>query len=170
MTWAAALQAAASVMGFCFVGWQIAFLRKNIRGATQDRLYAHYMEVCKLLFQNGHLRPYFYEDERVPELGPNRPKLRAEVDMMSEAICGLIEHCVVQRRNLPPAGWRGCWLPYAQERVGKSSELAQFFEANQVWYTRKMRRAMRKILAKRSPATDGLTAHIHPQQRLGLIT
>jgi hypothetical protein len=83
------------------------------------------MEICKLLMQNDHLRPYFYADERVSEHGHNRSKVRAEVDAMSEAICGLIEHCVVQRRNLPRTGWKGCWLPYAQERIAKSSELAQ---------------------------------------------
>ena len=87
--WTAIAQVLASVIGFFFVGYQLLLLGRNTRGSAQDRLYAHYMEVCKLFMQNPHLRPYFYDNMLVPA---DDPKLRAEVDAMCEAIWGLVEH------------------------------------------------------------------------------
>lgn len=52
VTWAAAIQASASLIGFIVIGYQVIQLRKNILGATQDRLYAHYMEILKLFMEN----------------------------------------------------------------------------------------------------------------------
>ena len=139
VSWAAAAQVLASVVGFMVVGYQIRLLWRNTRGATQDRLYGHYMEVCKLFMQNPHLRPFFYENMQVPD---NDPKLRAEVDAMCEAVLGLIEHSVVQKCNLPDDGWKGCWAPYAQVRMQDSYELTNFFSLNQRWYTRKLGKAL----------------------------
>ena len=129
--WAAVVQILAYIFGFFLVGYQVLLLVRNTRGSAQDRLYAHYMEVCKLFMQNPHLRPYFYDGVAVPE---NDRKLRAEVDIMCEAIWGLIEHSVVQKCNIPDVGWKGCWLPYARERVAKSRELSRVFDLNAGWY------------------------------------
>ncbi|MPR12567.1 hypothetical protein [Microvirga tunisiensis] len=60
MTIAAIVQALAALIGFPVIMFQLYLLRRNIRGATQDRLYAHYMEICKLFMGKPHLRPYFY--------------------------------------------------------------------------------------------------------------
>ena len=43
-TLAAVIQAAASVLGFAFIVWQIQLVIRGLRGATQDRLYGHYNE------------------------------------------------------------------------------------------------------------------------------
>jgi hypothetical protein len=51
MALAAVIQAVAAVVGFLFIIIQL-------RAATQDRLYAHYLEICKLFMQNPELRPY----------------------------------------------------------------------------------------------------------------
>jgi hypothetical protein len=52
VTWAAALQALASIIGFMVITYQVIHIRKNIMGATQDRVYAQYMESCKMMMQN----------------------------------------------------------------------------------------------------------------------
>jgi hypothetical protein len=158
--WTAAAQILVSVIGFFFVGRQVLLLGRNTRGSAQDRLYAHYTEVCKLFMQNPHLRPYFYDNMPVPE---NDPKLRGEVDAMCEAIWGLIEHSVVQKCNLPDDGWRGCWLPYARERIEKSRELTGFFDLNAGWYTHALRETLREIRREPSAApTPTIPAHGFP--------
>lgn len=153
VAWPAVAQVLASVIGFFFVGYQLFLLGRNTRGSAQDRLYAHYMEVCKLFMQNPHLRPYFYDNMPVPA---DDRKLRAEVDVMCEAIWGLIEHSVVQKCNLPNDGWNGCWLPYARERVERSNELTKFFDLNVNWYTQALRETLQEI--GRQPSLSAPTA------------
>jgi hypothetical protein len=47
-----------SIVGFIFV-------IRGLQGATEDRLYAHYNEVCKLLMAKPHLYPNFYTNKAV---------------------------------------------------------------------------------------------------------
>lgn len=154
-TWAAAIQALASLIGFVVIGYQVIQLRKNIRGATQDRIYAHYNEVIKLFMQNPHLYPYFYKGKQYSNLDNNRKNLREEIDIMSEAIFGVIEHACLQRQNLPNDSWRNCWEPYAHERMGKSPEMGRFIDPNQNWYTAALRKVVKEFYAKRRPSNPG---------------
>ena len=61
MALAAVVQMVAAIIGFFVLFYQVLKLRNNLEGATQDRLYAHYTEICKLFIGNPDLRPYFYE-------------------------------------------------------------------------------------------------------------
>lgn len=147
-TWAAAIQALASLIGFVVIGYQVIQLRKNIRGATQDRLYAHYNEVVKLLMQNPHLYPYFYDGKPYSKDDSNNEDLRAEINLVCEAIFGVIEHACLQRQNLPHDSWRNCWQPYAHERMRRSPAIKNFIDRNQVWYTAALRRVVHEFYSK----------------------
>jgi hypothetical protein len=149
MTWAAVVQAAASIIGFGVLIYQIMHLRRNIRGATQDRLYAHYMEVLKLLMDKPDLCPYFYEDKEFVMGTSEKNNLKAEVKIITEAIYGVIEHSFVRKRNLPRAAWKGCWEPYAYERWCKSAEVRDFFDPNHKWYTKALREVIEGFGLKR---------------------
>jgi hypothetical protein len=151
MTLPAVVQASASIIGFLVIGIQIFFLIRGLQGTTQDRLYAHYMEICKLFLQYPHLRPYFYDKAGNPQSAVPDPKITnktlvQQIDFMSEAILGLIEHSVVQLPNLPTDSWEGCWHPYAVERVKKSPALQEFYKSNLIWYADQMRTQMDRIL------------------------
>jgi hypothetical protein len=115
------------------------------KAATQDRMYAHYTEICKLFMAKPYLRPYFYDQAVLSGPSQEYPQLRSEIDFMSETILGLIEHAVMQRKHMPKDSWEHCWLPYAKERVSKSAELAQFFAPNAGWYTHKLCEVMNTI-------------------------
>ena len=119
-----------SVIGFVFVIYQVVHLIRSIQGVTQDRLYAHYTEICKIFLEKPHLRPYFYEKKVCAETEACDAKLQAEIEAMSEVILGLIEHSVLQRNNLPDDAWKNCWEPYARERIKKSIEIKKFFAPN----------------------------------------
>lgn len=150
MTWAAVVQAAASIIGFIFISVQLVHLIRSIRGATQDRLYAQYTEICKLFLQNPHLRPYFYENKTLTDSErASTPRLAQEIDFMSEAILGLIEHAVLQKKNLPGDAWKHCWLPYTRERVAKSDAMRKFFQTHKGCYAKALCKEMRRISAKR---------------------
>ena len=152
MTIAAVIQMGAAVIGFLVLMYQVLKLRNNLEGATQDRLYAHYTEICKLFMQNPGLRPYFYgrsEDagktvtrERAQESNDN---LTPKIAFMCEAILGLVEHAVLQKKNLPGDAWRNCWRPYAIERLEQSEALEKFFKPNAHWYSNRMRKAMKSM-------------------------
>jgi hypothetical protein len=141
---AAVVQAALSLV----LIFQLFFLRRTVQGTTQDNLYAHYTHVCELFLDKPYLRPYFYSNEPKPISCPaDRPSLNDEIDGASEMILGLIEHAIVQRRNLPRASWSACWEPYAIERVGKSRTIQKFYEDNKGWYANELRSQITKILA-----------------------
>lgn len=151
-TYAPVAQATASIFGFFFLILQVRQLIRNTQGATHDRLYAHYMEVCKLFMQKPELRPYFYEGKELQQASSDQQSRdkkdtdsthngssaqapgRGEIDAMSEAIFGLIEHAVMQHENLPEDTWNNCWRPYVQERLTKSIELQRYFVPNPHWY------------------------------------
>jgi hypothetical protein len=142
MNLASVVQAGASVFGFFFVGYQLWQARRNIRGTTEHTLYVHYTEVCKLLMGKPQLRPYFYDNQTMSAPDPDNPHLREEIDMMSEAILGLIEHSALHEGNLPGDTWNNCWMPYAYERLDKSKEMRDFFRPNRAWYTATLRRVI----------------------------
>src|SRR6266849_437911 len=141
VTWAPVAQTVVAVVGFAFIIWQLIFLRREVLGATQDGLYEHYSEICKLFLARPHLRPYFYDNEPKPISSPaDRPSLNDEIEAMNEMILGLIEHAVVQRTNLPGDSWSHCWRPYAIERVQKSQTIRKFYEENKRWYADALRK------------------------------
>jgi hypothetical protein len=134
-----------TLVGFLVVVWQLLDLRRNIQGATHDRLYAHYSDICKLFLEKPYLRPYFYENEAKPISCPaDRPSLNDEIDGMSEMILGLIEHAIMQHDNLPPDSWDNCWLHYAKERVEKSQAIREFYQKNKDWYAIGLRNEIEK--------------------------
>src|SRR5271170_6157502 len=120
VTWAAAIQAFAALGGIVFIAYQVTQLRKNIRGATQDRLYAHYTELCKLILQKPYLYPYYYENEKYVDSDSNPKDLKDELNLVSEVVLGLVEHSKLQEKNMPADSWENCWLPFAMERLDKS--------------------------------------------------
>jgi hypothetical protein len=144
MTLAAVIQAVAAVLGFLFVIIQL-------RGATQDRLYAHYTEICKLFIQSPELRPYFYSSgaDAAAPTEECKQKLAPKVASMCEAIMGLVEHAILQKWYMPRDAWKHCWRPYALERLEQSEELREFFKSNAHWYSHRMRREMESLLAGR---------------------
>jgi hypothetical protein len=135
----AVIQAAAAFLGLIFAITQL-------RGATQDRLYTHYTEICKLFMQNPDLRPYFYENEadRPRQTEEEYKQTLPKIGFMCEAILGLVEHAVLQKRNMPGDAWNHCWRPYALERLKQSKALQEFFKPNSPWYSQRMCREMEK--------------------------
>jgi len=148
ITLAAAVQAGAAIIGFIVVIYQLIQVGRSLQGATQDRLYAHYTEICKLFVGKPELRPFFYDREPRPKSDdPDAIKLKQEIDFMSETILGLIEHSVLQHKNLPKDAWLNCWKPYAAERIRKSVELRKFFLDNIDYYAYAMREPMKDLIS-----------------------
>jgi hypothetical protein len=141
-SWTSDVQAIASIIGFVVVIYQIWRLKLTIQGDTHSKLYTHYLEVTKLLLQKPELRPYFYEGKTLDAKLPADAELRQQVEMMSEVFLGLLEHAVLQRKNLPGDSWNNCWKAYVRERYTTSPELARFFRANQKWYAKALCEAL----------------------------
>jgi len=146
MTMAAVIQMLISIVGFPILIYQVLKLRANIEGATQDRLYGHYTEICKLFMQHPELRPYFYgRSDGAGKTVTANDSLAPKVAFMCEAILGLVEHAVLQRKNLPSDSWGHCWRPYALERLKESQALEDFFFPNEHWYAYRMGEEMRSM-------------------------
>ena len=156
VTWAAALQAVVSTLGFMFVAYQIWAVRRTLRSNTHDRLYVQYLKILDAILRSPRLYSYFYESTR---LAPNaEPTLRAEVQIICEQFCVLFEHADIEKGNLLDKNWDECWQLYILERFAKSPELAQFFEDNRGWYTLSMQKLYDESGAGKTPNGKPLTA------------
>lgn len=133
VTWAAALQAIISTLGFAFVAYQIWSVRRTLRSNTHDRLYVQYLKILDSILQRPRLYPYFYEGAKLASDADDA--LRAEVKILCEQFCVLFEHADIEKGNLLDDNWAECWQPYIVERFAKGPELARFFEENRGWYT-----------------------------------
>lgn len=162
MTPAAFVQAAAAVIGLCFIAVQLWQVLRSLRGATQDRLYAHYMEVCKLMMGQPKLYPYFYEDKPIQTIDPT---LKESSQIVCEAFLGLIEHAILQQKNLPKDAWRNCWLPFAKERVSKSEPLRNYFRENEGWYAKELRKTVKQILREHKNLAEECRARSFSPER-----
>lgn len=136
VTWAAALQAIISTIGFAFVAYQILAIRRTLRSNSHDRLYVQYLKILDVILQRPRLYPYFYSAASLsPQAGED---IRAEVEIVCEQFCVLFEHADLEKDNLMDKNWSECWKPYIVERFSKSPELSRFFRENRSWYTRSM--------------------------------
>jgi hypothetical protein len=97
-----------------------------------------------------HLYPYFYAN-KILDVASADQTLREEVDIMAEAILGVIEHAAIQRKNMPRYAWEQCWKKFAHERINKSEQLKEYYDKNQNWYTTDIKRVFET--AKRSRST-----------------
>jgi hypothetical protein len=137
VTWAAALQAAISTLGFGFIAYQIISIRRTLRASTHDRLYAQYLKILDAILQRPRLYPYFYLRSELPETAS--ADRRAEVDIICEQFSALFEHADIEKGNLLDRNWEECWRPYIVERFAKSVVLSRYFQLNRAWYTVSMR-------------------------------
>ena len=165
-------QAVVSLIGLGIIIWQISHLIRNIQGTTQSSIYEHYTEVSSALLSRPHLWPYFYDKKELPvSQGEEYEKLRAEIDLMSEMVLGLIEHAVLQERNLPRDAWKNCWWPYAKERLRKGTEMRAFFDRNEEWYTDALCALVTMIDQHREPKLAGVRGFVETcKDALGLTT
>jgi hypothetical protein len=147
-----ALQTITSTIGFVYVVYQIIQVRNTLRGATQDRLYVQYNEICKTFMQKPYLREYFYESRSFNPDQSDREYLRSEIDVMCEMILALIEHSVLQQSNMPKDAWEHCWHSYARERVKQSVEMRRFFESNSGWYATALGKLVKNLINENNVA------------------
>jgi hypothetical protein len=138
-----ALSWAVGIVGLPYLIFQVFNLRNNVRGATLDRVYGQYKDLCGIFVADPSLRKYFYDQQSVPVDSGDRQKALA----VSEAIFGLIEHSIVQRPNMPSWCWEHCWRPYALERIRQGPIMQEYFAANREWYTGQMRQQYASIEA-----------------------
>jgi hypothetical protein len=143
-----AVQAGASVLGFVLVIIQLKQIKRTIQRETHSTLYSHYVEVTKLLTLKPKLRPYFYEKKA---LDSNDAELLSDINMMSETIASLLEHCVLQKCNLPGNSWKTCWSPYVEERYRQSPVLQNWIHENEAWYATPLTDFLAKLPLRRRP-------------------
>lgn len=132
--WATVLLVFATAIGFGFVAWQAAELRTTITDDALNTLYKQYTEMLSLLYTKPELYPYVYSNAVLSD-----PALRAEMNLICEALLALIEHALMYDRRLPHDAWNNCWKPFAIERFRKSKELCKFFEDNKCWYAQSLK-------------------------------
>jgi len=118
--------------------------KKYSRSDTRPTICTLYGNI-KTVHGKPHLYSYFYNAKAYSKLDDNRENLREEIDIMSEAIFGIIEHACLQKQNLPHDSWNNCWQPYAHERMRKSAEMEKFIDPNQAWYTDSLRKVVKEF-------------------------
>jgi hypothetical protein len=106
-----------------------------------------------MLVQKPHLRPYFYEKKPLAGDDAQDLGLRQELDLMAEAILGMLEHAVMLQHDVE-GHWQDCWLPYAKERFKMSRELCQFFNKNEHLYAKPLQELFRDVQKDQAVSAD----------------
>lgn len=146
--WAQLGQALISAAGFYFLFSQIKAVNQTIERDTHSKLYSHYLEFNKLLLEKPHLRPYFY-DNRILVMNDNGKeilKLRAEIDMACEILCGLLEHAALQLENICGDAGENCWKEYTRVRFTNSVELTKYYVDNREYYTKRLQQTIKGLI------------------------
>ena len=136
---------------------------RNIQAQTLGCLYNHYFTLCRTLLRRPHLRGYLYEGS-VLKADPADDKRRSQVDTVCEMMTGLLEHAVLQQRNIPEGSWSDCWQPYLKEMYKSSnSELAGFFRKNRHFYSTDFQNVVAPLLATKNKTSAGPEQTVAPE-------
>lgn len=147
--WTDVAQLVVSLVGFCFVVYQIRQLSKTVAGDAYTSLYEQYVEVGKILLDRPHLRPYFYADLQVDAGAPGSANTLAEIEIICELLTGLLEHAALQRHSMPSGIYEQCWQAYTKERYQKSPALREFWAGNKTWYAREFHQIVHECINAR---------------------
>jgi hypothetical protein len=138
-----------NVISFIALIVTIIIFNINVRVSTHDRVYSHYTEISKLFLNKPCLRKYFYGgklySDNESSSDETEAKLRDEIDIMSEAILGLIEHAVLQSRFMQSDTRNNCWIAYTKELM-KGAELKSFYYKNRHIYTKKVQKVIDRCI------------------------
>jgi hypothetical protein len=97
-------------IGLPILIWHVIGVHNSIKAQTLGCLYDHYFTICRTLLAKPSLRQYLYDGQRLPSTASNDE--RAEIGTICELMTGLLEHAVVQRKNVPRDAWSNCWEPF----------------------------------------------------------
>jgi hypothetical protein len=134
--WTDIVQVIVGVGGIPLIIYQLREVQRSIQGQTLSELYDHYHQVVSAFLKKPELRPYFYENKSFDE--STSAGLRVEVECMCELIAGILEHAMVQEKNVPSSAWSECWETFVIERIKKSSVLREYLKRNASWYLKKL--------------------------------
>ena len=130
--WTDVVQALVGLGGIPFIIYQLREVKRSVQGQTLSELYDHYHQVVSVFLEKPNLRPYFYENKALDTSAD--PALCVEVESMCELFAAVLEHAVVQEKNVPRRAWAECWQTFVTERLQKSSVLQEYLKKNEGWY------------------------------------
>lgn len=134
--WTDVVQALVGLGGIPFIIYQLREVKRSVQGQTLSELYDHYHQVVSVFLKKPNLRPYFYENKPLDTSAG--PALCAEVESICELFAAVLEHAVVQEKNVPRRAWAECWQTFVMERLKKSSVLQEYLKKNEGWYLRRL--------------------------------
>lgn len=146
------MQAVVALAGFIALWYQIRDLKLAVHSDTQAKLYEHYTQVVGMILERPHLRPHLYKDVAVPGETQEAATRRRELDSMCEIMAGLLEHGLLQKRNLPNKAWKECWQPAP------------------VPLRERQRKLVRQVVPRHSASRDKTSAAVVTQMADGIIT
>jgi hypothetical protein len=130
--WTDVVQVLVGIVGIPFIIYQLYEVRRSIQGQTLGELYEHYHRVVTVFVERPHLRPYFYENKPIDE--STSSDHREEIESMCDLFAAVLEHALVQQKNVPRRAWKECWETFVAERHRKSPELQRYLKENGTWY------------------------------------
>jgi hypothetical protein len=129
--------------------WHVNGVHSSIKAQTLGCMYDHYFTICRTLLAKPLLRPYLYQGQRLAS--DAGPEVHAEVATVCELMTGLLEHAVVQRKNIPKDAWTNCWEPFLRHMYqDPNSELAEFYRKHRHFYAIDFQALVDKVLRDRA--------------------
>jgi hypothetical protein len=119
-----------SLVGFLFVILQLRQNQQATDRQTHAIVYQLNQEIYSLLVNHPDLRPYFYENEKIPCDEPIRSKVLAAAEM----ICDMFEYIVLNDKSLGKEIRKG-WMSYMRRMYQENQCLPEFLSIASAQYS-----------------------------------
>lgn len=145
------LQGVVALFSLATVVLTIVLVVRQTREMTRQSIYAAYgtagniykdvsiqmMEIDRLFFEHPELRPYFYENQPLPD----DPREMTRIEALAELFMDFLDMVIVLETTTPPEmniPWAE-WQDYIAELYLSSPAIRHFYHANRDWYDAKVR-------------------------------
>jgi hypothetical protein len=114
---------------------QLRATERSIEASAYLEFESSALQVTKLFAQYPHLRPYFYENKKIPK-SPS-VKLKGEIDSVTEFMADFFDHTMTIQRLVKSSSWsKPLWKAWMDEVVESSPCLKKFLSKRGGWYVK----------------------------------
>jgi hypothetical protein len=126
-----------SLLGFIFLIRQIRLNRLSLENQTRSSIYQLSYNVYRLFIEHPDLRPYFYDGKALPESEPERSKVLAAAELLTDFF-----ESIVHSSHIIDPDLRGTWFRYMQDTYRHNPVFQDYIETRGDHYTKVLHKAI----------------------------
>ncbi len=126
-----------SLLGFTFLIRQVRLNRLSLENQTRSSIYQLSYSVYRLFIEHPDLRPYFYDGKPSPESEPERSKVLAAAELLTDFFESIVHSAHIIEPDL-----RSTWFKYMEDIYRYSPVFHDYIETRGEHYTKVLHKAI----------------------------